>query len=256
MGEQGKRPQPRPSRVAAVIPAAGAGIRMCGDRPKQFLELDGKPLLAHTLAVFERCAAVGFVVLVVPEDAVAFCGREIVGRFGLSKVRRVVPGGARRQDSVRMGVEACAGECDILIVHDGVRPLVGCRLIEQAVDGAWEHGAVIAALPATETIKEVDPDGVVRHTPERGSLWRVQTPQAFRTTDLLEAHQKAFQEGWEEMSDDALLLERTSVPVRVIRGQEENIKVTTPHDLEIARLFLSRRIAGASQATPESEYRT
>ena len=256
MGKQAKRRRHDPSRVAAVIPAAGAGIRMRGDRPKQFLELEGKPLLAYTLAVFEHSPAVGFVVLVVPEDAVAFCERHIVGRFGLSKVRRVVPGGARRQDSVRMGVETCAGECDILIVHDGVRPLVGHGLIERSVHGALEYGAVIAALPATETIKEVDPDGVVRRTPERGGLWRVQTPQAFRTTHLLEAHRRALEEGWEEMSDDALLLERTGVPVRVIRGQEENIKVTTPHDLEIARLFLSRRVAGTSQATPESEDRT
>jgi len=255
MGEQPKRPRLSPSRVAAVIPAAGAGIRMHGDRPKQFLELDGKPLLVHTLTVFEQSTAVGFVVLVVPEEAVDYCKKEIVDRFGLSKVRRVVPGGARRQDSVRLGVEACAGECDILIVHDGVRPLVVSSLIERAVDGAWEHGAVIAALPATETIKEVDGDGVVRYTPDRGSLWRVQTPQAFRTTDLMEAHRKAVQEGWGEMSDDALLLERMGVPVRVIRGEEENIKVTTPHDLEIARLLLSRRSAAASKGTPESEDR-
>jgi 2-C-methyl-D-erythritol 4-phosphate cytidylyltransferase len=230
--------------VAAVIPAAGAGIRMRGDRPKQFLELDGKPLLVHTLTVFEQSKAVGFVVLVVPEDTVDFCKTEIVARFALSKVRWVVPGGARRQDSVRLGVEACAKDCDILIVHDGVRPLIESPLIERAVDGA------------TETIKEVDADGLVRHTPDRGRLWRVQTPQAFRTKDLLEAHRKAFQEGWEEMSDDALLLERTGVPVRVIRGEEENIKVTTPHDLEIARLLLKRRSAAASRGTPESEDRT
>ncbi|MGD8385631.1 MAG: 2-C-methyl-D-erythritol 4-phosphate cytidylyltransferase [Desulfobacteraceae bacterium] len=256
MGEQRKRPRQSPFRVAAVIPAAGAGIRMRGDRPKQFLELDGKPLLVHTLTVFEQSKAVGFVVLVVPEETVDFCKTEIVARFALSKVRRVVPGGARRQDSVRLGVEACAKDCDILIVHDGVRPLIESPLIERAVDGAWEHGAVIAALPATETIKEVDADGLVRHTPDRGRLWRVQTPQAFRTKDLLEAHRKAFQEGWEEMSDDALLLERTGVPVRVIRGEEENIKVTTPHDLEIARLLLKRRSAAASRGTPESEDRT
>lgn len=252
MEEQGKRERPGPHRVGAVIPAAGAGIRMRGNRPKQFLVLDGRPLLVHTLTVFERCPAVGFVLVVVPEDAVAFCEREIVNRFGLSKVRRVVPGGARRQDSVRLGVEACAAECDILVVHDGVRPLVGCGLIERAVDGARQHGAVIAALPATETIKEVDVDGRVRRTPDRGSLWRVQTPQAFRTPDLLEAHRKAFQEDWEEMSDDALLLERIGIPVRVIQGEEENIKVTTPHDLEIARLFLGRRGAETSQPPLET----
>jgi len=229
--------------VAAVIPAAGAGIRMGGDRPKQFLGLEGKPILVVTLEAFERCAAIDVVVLVVPQDAVETCERDIVRGYGLSKVRRVVPGGARRQDSVRLGVEACPEDCRIVVVHDGVRPLIREDLIERAVSGARTHGAVVAALPAKETIKETGDDGRVRRTLDRGSLWLVQTPQAFRREDLLEAHRRAFREGWGEMSDDALLLETMGQPVRVIQGAEDNIKVTTPFDLAVARFLLQDRWA-------------
>lgn len=232
--------------AAAVIPAAGAGVRMGADRPKQFLTIEGKPLLALTLEAFEQCGAVAAVVLVVPEDAVEDCELEMVRGLGFTKVRQVVPGGARRQDSVRQGVEACPDACDVVVVHDGVRPLVRPELIERAVFGAREHGAVVAALPAKETVKEVASDGRVRRTLDRGSLWLVQTPQAFRRLDLLEAHRTALQEGWGEMSDDALLLETAGLPVHVIRGAEDNIKVTTPHDLMMARYLLARRSDGDS----------
>jgi 2-C-methyl-D-erythritol 4-phosphate cytidylyltransferase len=214
---------------------------MGGARPKQFLELDGVPILARTLRVFESCKAVHAVVLVVPESEIPACKKEIVAGYGLSKVTAIVPGGERRQDSVRLGLEACANGCDIVLVHDGVRPLVREKLLERAVGGALEHGAVIAALPAKETIKEVDAQGLVTSTPDRNSLWLVQTPQAFRFRELLEAHEKAFQEQWEEVTDDSMLLERMGRDVRVLRGDEENIKVTTPHDLEIAGYYLHKR---------------
>lgn len=227
--------------VAAVVPAAGAGVRMGADRPKQFLSLGGKPILALTLEAFERCAAVRIVVLVVPAEEVDRCEREIVRGQGLTKVRRVVPGGKRRQDSVRCGLEACPPECDIVVVHDGVRPLVRPALIERIVTQAREHGAAIAALPARETVKEVLDGGWVGRTLDRRRLWMIQTPQAFRFADLLDAHRRAAEQGWEEMSDDALMLERYGFPVRVVEGAEDNIKVTTPNDLEVARILLERR---------------
>ncbi len=244
--------------VAAVIPAAGAGIRMGADRPKQFLAIGGRSILALTLDVFERCEAVQTVVLVVPPEELAYCEREVVCAHGLTKVRRIVPGGARRQDSVRCGLEACPPECDIVVVHDGVRPLVRTGLIEKIVAEARLHGAAIAALPARETIKEVLEGGWVGRTLDRRKLWMIQTPQAFRFLSLLEVHKRAMEHGWEEMSDDAVMLERCGIPVQVIEGAEDNIKVTTPNDLEVARFFLGVRRGEDPflEARPGSERRT
>lgn len=221
-----------------MIPAAGAGVRMGAGRPKQFLLLDGRPILAVTLDAFERCRAIETVVVVVPGEAVSSCEEEIVRRYGLRKVGRVVAGGARRQDSVRLGVEACPEDCDLVVVHDGVRPLVRPELIERTAAAALKHGAAVAALPARETVKQVR-DGVwVERTLDRGKLCLIQTPQAFLRADLLEAHRRAVQEGWEEMPDDASLLERSGLAVRVVEGAQDNIKVTTPGDLDVARFLL------------------
>lgn len=232
---------PKAGSAAAVIPAAGAGIRMGAGRPKQFLLLNGRPILAVTLEAFERCPVIEAVVLVVPGDAVSACEREFLEGRSPTKVLRVVAGGARRQDSVRLGVEACPPGCDLVVVHDGVRPLVRADLIERTVDAAREHGAAVAALPARETVKQVRDGAWVERTLERQSLWLVQTPQAFLRADLLAAHQRALDEGWEEMPDDASLVERAGHPVRVVDGAEDNIKVTTPNDLEVAGFLLGRR---------------
>jgi 2-C-methyl-D-erythritol 4-phosphate cytidylyltransferase len=241
MEMQGEGLESEMGRVVAVIPAAGAGIRMGAGLPKQFLSLGGKAVLALTLEAFERCSAIRTVVLVVPAEQVGYCGREIVCGHGLKKVRRIVAGGARRQDSVRYGLEACPKECDIVVVHDGVRPLVRPVLIQRVVAEARKHGAAIAALPARETVKEILPGGWVGRTLDRSKIWMVQTPQAFRLKDLTEAHKRAVEQGWEEMPDDAAMLERSGVPVRVIEGAEDNIKVTTPNDLDVALFMLDRQ---------------
>jgi len=227
-------------RTLAVIPAAGAGVRMGSNRAKQFLDLSGKPLLAVTLQTFEGSSAIHQVNLVVPEKEVEYCKREIVRKFGFKKVKRVVPGGERRQDSVRLGLEASAGEgFEIAVIHDGVRPLVRPELIRKVAAEAQKERAVIAALPAKETVKEVD-DGIVGRTHDRRRIWLVQTPQGFRFDDLLSAHRTAFEQCWDEATDDALLMEKVGVAVHVIEGSEDNIKVTTPYDLELARFLLKR----------------
>jgi len=228
--------------AVAVIPAAGAGLRMGAARPKQFLDLDGRPLLAMTLEKFQQCRAVQSVILVVPGADVDACRREIVEKYGLTKVERVVPGGPRRQDSVRMGIEASAGHYELVVIHDGVRPLVPPELIERAVAAAGRHGAVITALPAKETVKEIDERGFICRTRDRRHIWLAQTPQVFRYGEILEAHQKAARDGVQDATDDALLMERIGIPVYVIEGSEDNIKVTTPHDLELAR-----RLSGIGQ---------
>ena len=224
-------------KTVAIIPAAGSGIRMESKLAKQFLSLDGKPILALTLEPFQE-STVTAVVLVVPKDDVEYCKKEIVERFGLTKVEKIVPGGKRRQDSVRLGLEATEGKYDLVLIHDGVRPLIEKALIEKVIKEAMVNRAVITALPAKETVKEVNKLRHVVKTYDRERVWMVQTPQAFRYQDILNVHHKALEEGWEEATDDALLVEKSGITVKVVEGSEKNIKVTTPHDLELARFWL------------------
>jgi 2-C-methyl-D-erythritol 4-phosphate cytidylyltransferase len=228
-------------KTAAIITAAGAGLRMGGDQAKQFMDLEGRPLLAVTLECFDLSPDIEGIVLVVPAGKVDYCRDEMVKKYDLAKVVKVVAGGERRQDSVRFGLEATEGRYPLVLIHDGVRPLVPSDLISRIVRAMNRYRAVIPALAARETIKEVDRAGLVVKTHDRRTLWLVQTPQAFRYEDILEAHRRALEENWEEMTDDALLVERTGVPVKILEGSEENIKITTPRDLELAR-FLMRQV--------------
>jgi len=224
-------------KTVAIIPAAGSGIRMESKRAKQFLSLDGKPILALTLEPFQE-STVDAIILVVPLDDLEYCKKEIVERFGFTKVKKIVPGGKWRQDSVRFGLEATEGKYDLVLIHDGVRPLIEKRLIERVIKEAMVNRAVITALPAKETVKEVNDLRDVVKTYDRKRVWMVQTPQAFRYQDILNAHHKALKQGWEEATDDALLVEKSGITVKVVEGSEKNIKVTTPDDLELARFLL------------------
>jgi len=230
-----------PLKAVAIIPAAGAGVRMGTGRTKQFLELNGIPVLARTLGQFQASGSVGGVVLVVPPGEVDFCRRQILEPYGLTKVREVVEGGPRRQDSVRLGIRAAGTEFPIVLIHDGVRPLVSPGLIDRVIAFMGGRRAVIAALPAKETVKEVGPGGVVVRTYDRRQVWLVQTPQAFRYEDIFAVHSKAVEEGWGEMTDDAHMAERMGIEVAVVEGSEDNIKITTPLDLDLAAYLLKRR---------------
>jgi 2-C-methyl-D-erythritol 4-phosphate cytidylyltransferase len=226
----------------AVIPCAGSGIRMGAGISKQFLELMGRPILAHTLEKFQLCPAINSIILVVPEADLDFCKREIVEKYNLGKVEQIIPGGKRRQDSVRYGLEASKGEYELVVIHDGVRPFIDNELIERSIAAARDHRAVITALPAKDTVKKVDQAGFVMETFERKDVWLVQTPQVFRFRDIMTAHEKAFLEDWDDVTDDASLIERFAIPVKVIPGSECNIKITTPHDMELGRIFLDKTL--------------
>ena len=228
-------------KTVAIIPAAGAGVRMGTGIAKQFMDLDGRPLLTATLQNFEQCPLVEGLVLVVPQDRVSYCKEEVVDRYRLSKVEQVVPGGTRRQDSVRLGLEAVQRPCELVLIHDGVRPFVPPEFIIRMITAAAGNRAVVPGLPVKETVKEVGPDGRVVGTPDRKNFWLVQTPQVFRYEDVLTAHRRALDENWEDLTDDALLLEKMGIPVTVVEGLEENIKITTPYDLELARFILRRK---------------
>jgi len=228
------------ARIAAVIPAAGSGIRMGLTRPKQFLDLSGKPLLAVTLAHFQECDFIDKIVVVVSQEDIGYCLREIVDKYKLNKVAKVVAGGKSRQQSVRKGIEVVGGGCEWVLVHDGVRPFVTTGLIGRVVTAAKSYRAVITGLPVKDTVKEVDDRGTVIGSVDRQRVWLVQTPQIFRWEDINRAHQTAVSRRWEEGTDDAFLIERMGVPVKIIEGEEKNMKVTTPQDLEIAQFLISK----------------
>ncbi|HET7522209.1 MAG TPA: 2-C-methyl-D-erythritol 4-phosphate cytidylyltransferase [Bacillales bacterium] len=220
-----------------VIPAAGAGKRMNAGKNKLLLELGGKPLLIHTLSVFERDDRCEGMVLVVHSDEMQQMGH-LLSRYRITKARHRVIGGAERQDSVYHGLQAC-GDAGIVLIHDGARPFISQHIIHRLVQRAGEGGAAIPAVPVKDTIKKVD-GGVVKQTLERSSLWAVQTPQAFRLPLVKKAHEKARRSGV-AATDDAALVEHAGHPVSVVESEYDNIKITTPEDLAAARAILTRR---------------
>lgn len=263
------------TETIAVIPAAGRGVRMGRDKPKQFLELAGRPVLSHTLAVFSQVPFVKGILLVVPADFVdraeivarscreelllSLRSREAAGEgrsapaaegdgpvSGNVPPIRVIPGGAERQDSVYNALQNLPDECRWVMIHDGVRPFASLKLIEDTWMAAQETGASIAALPATDTIKRVL-GGKVAETISRDEIWLVQTPQVFRKDLILEAYRQAKERGWAG-TDDAFFVERLGVSVAAVKGEATNIKVTTPGDLEWAEWYLAGQTAARGES--------
>ena len=228
-----------------IVVAAGRGERM-GTKsgiPKQYMPLLGKPILWHSLNRFEENDSIRGIILVIrPEDRL-LCDH-VLAASSLSKLRSVVDGGAERSDSVRAGLSASSDSDDILLVHDAARPFVSDALITALVDAGALHGAVIPAIPATDTIKEVGDDGRILGTPDRRRLWCAQTPQAFRRDLLVEAIE-ALGDGEEEVTDEASMLERAGHTVRILDGEPGNIKVTTEGDLERLEWLMGQERGGA-----------
>jgi len=220
----------------AIIAAAGSGSRMASDRPKQFLQLAGIPIIFHTLKAFEQCESIQEVIVVLPaEESAGFLA--LAGKFQIRKLSKVVPGGATRAESVKRGLLAVRGAtAEIVAVHDGVRPFVTPEEIDRTVTAAREHGAAILVAPATDTIKQVD-RGVVTRTLERSELRHALTPQCFRYELLRRAYDRA-DLGDTTLTDDSALVERLGEKVFVIEGSARNIKITTRGDLLLAEALL------------------
>lgn len=228
--------------VIALIPAAGMGKRMGAGINKQYLLLAGKPILAHTLEVFERASCIDEIYLIVPEDEIPYCRENVVERFGFSKVARIVPGGSERQHSVLNGLRAIAPpdpEDAVIVIHDGVRPFLTIPVLRNAIETARLHDGALVAVPVKDTVKAVE-GGVVKETPPRNSLWLAQTPQVFRYGIIRDAHELAAREGWLG-TDDASLVERLGKSVRIVEGDYGNFKITTPEDLILAEAFLREK---------------
>lgn len=232
--------------VTAIVPAAGGGTRIAGVLPKQYLPLAGVPLLTRTLQALRASPRVDSLILVVLPGHEMRCRAEILEPFGLS-ADAIVPGGEDRQASVYAGLQRAKVDTDLILVHDGARPFITPAVIQAVVAAAAEVGAAVAAIPVTDTIKVASPDGWLVETPDRGRLWAAQTPQAFRTALLREAHAKALRDGFRS-TDDSALVERLGHPVRLVPGSPENLKITTTADLALADQILRARDADAGRA--------
>jgi 2-C-methyl-D-erythritol 4-phosphate cytidylyltransferase len=219
----------------AIIPTAGLGKRFNSAIPKTLIKLNGKPIIVHTLLAFQKSSVHG-VILVVHQDYIAEY-KKLLSQYKLSKVKSVVAGGATRCASVKKGLAAIDENTDFVVIHDGARPLVSSKLINDSIKAAVKYKAVVAAVLMKPTIKRVDAKSLlVQETLNRDELWEVQTPQTFQREILLKAHQKNKDP---KAGDDAVLIEKMGHPVKILKGDYKNIKITTPEDLSLAQVFLS-----------------
>lgn len=227
-------------KSVALIPAAGMGKRMGASINKQYLLLDGLPIVARTIGVFESSPLIESIYLVIPADEIPYCREHVIEACKFRKVVAIIPGGKERQNSVMNGLNAMrehVSDDDVVLIHDGVRPLITENLLSESIKAARVHDGALVAVPVKDTIKTVH-DGIVSDTPPRESLWQAQTPQSFRFGKIFRAHQSAEAECFFG-TDDASLIERTGGKVHIIRGDYRNIKITTPEDLILAEAFLS-----------------
>lgn len=221
-----------------IIPAAGQGKRMGAGKNKLLLTLEGVPVLIHTLKVFEADAECSGIILPIhPDDEAEF--KLLLKDYGIHKVSSLIIGGKERQDSVYNGLKALGSFNGVVLVHDAARPFIKAETIHALVEAASKEGGAIVAVPVKDTIKKAMNSQVIE-TVERSSLWAVQTPQAFRVSLLLEAHNKAASEQFTG-TDESSLVERLPHPVAIIEGDYDNIKLTTPEDIYFAEAILRKR---------------
>jgi 2-C-methyl-D-erythritol 4-phosphate cytidylyltransferase len=223
--------------IDALIVAAGKGRRMKTRQPKQYMALGGRPILARTLQAFDRHTEIDRIFVVLPETDIAEYRASAIAQAGIGKVVAVVAGGDHRQASVVNGLRAIPDKDGIVLIHDGVRPLVTGALISACIQGARQWGACIPAIEAYDTLKKVRANGLVERTVPRQRIVMAQTPQAFRLALIRQAHQTAIDRGW-RATDDASLLEQMGAAVHVVEGSRQNLKVTRPEDLALAENYL------------------
>jgi len=232
----------------AIITAGGSGLRLGSATPKQFLELAGIPVLARTIEVFEKTPAIDQIIVVAPADYLKQT-RELIQKFQLNKVRRVVSGGKERQDSVKAGLDTISEKEGLVIVHDGVRPFITASIIENCINAAHKSGAALAAVPVSDTIKEANKDATVRRTIDRSCLFQAQTPQVVEIGTMRRAMTTAETRSFIG-TDEASLLEEIGIPMTMVEGSERNIKITRPEDLVIAEALLMKNQQKDKKTTP------
>jgi len=226
--------------VTAIITAGGKGKRMGEECPKQFLPLGNKPLLTHAVASFQACPQITEIILVVPANTIITCQKEIVEDNCFSKVKKIVAGGKERTDSVYNGLLNASKDTDYILIHDGVRPFVRETLILRVLEAAIQYGSAVPGLPPKETVKTTTAEAFVLETLERSKLLSIQTPQAFRYNLLISAYERFYLSGG-VLTDDSQIVEKSGYQVKVVSGQEDNLKITTPLDLALAEVFWQRK---------------
>ena len=229
------------NKITAIVLAAGSGSRMKNKTKKQFMEIKGKPVIWYSLFEFEK-SRVDEIILVTGKEDIDYCKKEIVEKYNLKKIKNVVAGGSERYESVYNGLKEVTG--NIVLIHDGARPLINNEIIERSIEGAIKSDACVVGVPVKDTIKRADKEGYIIDTPNRSELWITQTPQSFKT-DLVKMAYKKMKEELEKgnttlnITDDAMVVEEfTTNQVRFVQGDYKNIKVTTPEDIDIAELFI------------------
>ena len=223
-----------------LIPAAGMGKRMGSDRNKLLLTLLGKPLLSWTLLAAESSQSIDCIGIIGPPyDFPEF--KRILEIISINKPVKLIQGGKTRQESVYNGLQALPEAAERVLIHDGARCLVTPNLFDKCAEALLTCQGLIAAIPVKDTIKIVDSNKLIEDTPNRSNLWAAQTPQGFEVNLLKECHQKGDQLAW-QVTDDAALFEKCQLPVKIVEGEETNLKVTTPVDLAIAEFILKQRL--------------
>jgi 2-C-methyl-D-erythritol 4-phosphate cytidylyltransferase len=262
----------RKEKVIAIVPSAGLGIRFGQGTNKPFQNLGGKPIIVWSLEILEEVIDIAEIIPVLKNEDMEQ-GAKIFEEYGLSKIKKIAPGGRERQDSVYNGLKLIDDKNCMVLIHDGVRPFIKRDLIEKAIEELLIHpvplkipsaparrtadmplfqsgksgdskgfnglDGVVLGVPVKDTIKDAE-NGIIKKTLERGSLWAIQTPQVFHYRNILEAYKKAMKEGFYS-TDDAALMERYGGKIKVVMGSYRNIKITTPEDLAIAEFFLSKK---------------
>lgn len=226
-------------KVVALIAAAGKSKRMNARINKPFIPISGKHILAYTIEKFEKCKLIDKIYLIISPEEKEICRKNIILRYGFSKVQELVDGGETRQDSVYNGIKALDEDTDIVVIHDGARPLVEETIILDSIENAQKYGAAIAAIRAKDTIKKSGKNFFISKTFNRAEIWRAQTPQTFKYDIILPAYHQAYKEKY-LTTDDAAIVERYGHKVKLIIGSEENIKITTPFDIIVAENLLKK----------------
>ena len=225
-------------RNTAIVLAAGQGKRMHSKVQKQFLEIQGYPVLYYSLRCFQESPLIQDIILVTGEESISYCKEEIVQKYGFTKVSAVIPGGKERYDSVYAGLCECR-DCEYVLIHDGARPFVTEEILKRGLQKVKETGACVIGMPSKDTVKLSDEEGYVKETPNRKCVWTIQTPQIFSYPLIREAHDSIRQKDMSKITDDAMVAEHeTGVKIRFSEGSYRNIKITTPEDLVVAEAFL------------------
>lgn len=227
-------------KIVVIVVAGGKGTRMGNTVKKQYMKLKGKEVLVHTLEKFEQMEEVDEMIVVVSEEDIAFVKKDLCEKYNLYKVSKIIAGGKERQDSVRNGLHCIDPSCEFVIVHDGARPFIEKETIRRCLNKAKEKGACIVAVPVKDTIKICNTESkIVEQTPERSTLWAIQTPQIFKRSILEKAYHYA-EKNNRVGTDDSMLVEAIKEPVYMVEGEYTNIKITTKEDILLAESLLER----------------